>query len=134
MTTTTITLNLRKRLLKVHMPHRRKNAAKYAKEAIAKFAKADIEKIRFDSVLNRHLVLNVSRRPVKFKVTVEKLDNVVNVRLAGQKPAASAPAKSEAKNTEAKAEKKQEAKRPEAKSEAKGATAEAAKPQESGKA
>jgi len=113
MTTTTITLNLRKRLLKLHMPHRRKNAARYAKEAIARFAKADIEKIRFDSVLNRHLVAKVSRRPVSFKVSVEKLDDVVNVRLVGEKPAA-VPKKAEAK--------------------AKGGKAEAAKPQESGKA
>ncbi len=123
MTTMTITLNLRKRLLKVHMPHRRKNAARYAREAIARFAKADIDKIRFDSALNRHLVANVARRPVKFKVSVEKLDNVVNVRLAGaQKPAAPVT-----NRVEAKAEKKPEAK-------AKSAKPDAAKPRESGKA
>lgn len=124
MTTTTITLNLRKRLLKIHMNHRRKNAAKYAKQAIAKFAKADIEKIRFDSALNRHLVAKVALRPVKFKVSVEKLDNVVNVRLVGEKPAAAAK-KAEA----AKPEKKTEAK-----TEAKASKQDAPKPRESGKA
>ncbi len=137
MTTTTITLNLRKRLLKIHMNHRRKNAAKYAREAIAKFAKADIDKIRFDSVLNRHLVANVARRPVKFKVSVEKLDSVVNVRLVAEKKAA-VPVTNRVVSREDKAERKAEAARkPAAAAEAKAAKAgrtEAAKPQESGKA
>ena len=44
MATTTITLNLRKRLLKVHLTKRRMRVPTYAKEAIARFAKADIER------------------------------------------------------------------------------------------
>ena len=71
MPTMTITLNLRKRLLKVHMPLRRRRISTDAREAIARFAKADIEKIRFDSNLNRHLILRIARKPVKFKVTVD---------------------------------------------------------------
>ena len=119
---TTITLNLRKRLLKVHMPARRKRIATYTREAIARFAKADIEKIRFDSDLNRHLILRIARKPVKFKVTVEKLDNVVNVRLFGAKK----PAPAEAKKAEAPAkEKKAAVIAPEAK--AKAAKPDAAK-------
>ena len=128
MPTTTITLNLRKRLLKVHMPSRRKRISSYTKEAIARFAKADIEKIRFDSDLNRHLILRIARKPVKFKVTVEKLDNVVNVRLAGaKKPAAAEPKKVEAKPAarERKVEAKAAAAAPEAK--AKAAKPDAAK-------
>jgi ribosomal protein L31E len=111
----TITLNLRKRLLKVHMPLRRRRISTYAREAIARFAKADIEKIRFDSNLNRHLILRIARKPVKFKVTVEKLDKVVNVRLFGAPDtrAKAAPAK-EKKAAAKPAEPKGNAAKPEA--------------------
>ena len=104
MPTTNITLNLRKRLLKVHMSQRRKKVSKYAREAIARFAKVDIAKIRFDSDLNRHLIARVSRKPVAFKVSVEKLGDIVKVRLVGvPKNAVPTAKKAEAKGEKAEA-------------------------------
>jgi ribosomal protein L31E len=129
MATTNITLNLRKRLLKVHMTQRRKRVSRYAREAIAKFAKADIDKIRFDSDLNRHLIARISRKPVSFKVSVEKLDDIVKVRLAGvPKNAFPATKVSDAKATKAaapKAEAKAEVKEKKAAAPAKAKKVEA---------
>lgn len=103
MATTTITLNLRKRLLKVHLTKRRMRVPTYTKEAIARFAKVDVDKIRIDANLNRHLIVNVARKPLAFKVTLEKTEDKVMARLHG------AP-KAEAAKPEAKAEKGKEAK------------------------
>ncbi|VVB77032.1 Uncharacterised protein [uncultured archaeon] len=85
MATSTITLNLRKRLLKVHQTQRRKRVTTYAKEAIARFTKSDIDTIKFDAALNKHLTQKVSNKPLKFKVSVEKMEGRVNVTLAGEK-------------------------------------------------
>lgn len=83
MATSTITLNLKRRLLRVHLSSRRKRISTYTKEAIARFAKADIGKIRIDAGLNRHLMMNIARRPAPFKVTVEKTEDRVIARLHG---------------------------------------------------
>ena len=103
MATTTITLNLRKRLLKVHLNKRRMRVPTYTKEAIARFAKVEIDKIRIDANLNRHLIAHIARKPMPFKVTVEKTEDKVMARLHG------AP-KAEPANTDAKKEKGKEAK------------------------
>jgi ribosomal protein L31E len=96
MATTTITLNLKRRLLGVHVANRRKRISTYTKEAIARFAKADAEKIRIDAALNRHLIMNIARRPAPFKVTLERTENRVIAKLHGA-PKAPEVAKPEAK-------------------------------------
>lgn len=88
-----MTINVRKRILKLHTSRRRQKVADYVKDSVARFAKADRSKIRLSPELNKFLVLRVSKAPKAFEVEVEKKADRVDVIL----PKAGAPPVSEIK-------------------------------------
>lgn len=84
----TMTINIRKRLLRLHTARRRKRAVGLVREAVARFAKADIDKIKINNELNEFLSKNASGASflwAKLKVNVEKGDDKVEVKLHGAK-------------------------------------------------
>ena len=121
-----MTINVRERLLRLHWNNRRMRIGGYVKQAVARFAKADIETIKIDPLLSQHLLAKIAKKPISFKVTVEKLEGRVNVKLPGAPKAQAKPAaKVEAKAPEAKIEAKPE--KASVKPEAKASKAESAK-------
>ena len=97
-----LTINLRKKLIRLHTARRRKRAVGLVKEAVARFAKADPEKIKIHHELNEFLERNASGASfmwAKLKLNVEKSDNKVEVKLqttkSGSVPAAPAPSVSQ---------------------------------------
>ncbi len=82
--TQTITINLTRKLRKLHAPRRKKMASTYLKEEVARYQKVKPENVKIGSDLNRHLVLNITRQSKPIKLNVEKTGDVVNLTLFGQ--------------------------------------------------
>jgi ribosomal protein L31E len=116
MPTTTLTINLKKKLIRLHTARRRRRAVSLVKEAVARFSKTDIDKIKIDPGLNEFIERNASGASylwAKLKVNVEKGTDTADVKLYTAKAvaatAAAASPKPEAKKPGAgdkKAEKK----------------------------
>ncbi|MGC8710303.1 MAG: hypothetical protein ACP5RF_01695 [Candidatus Micrarchaeia archaeon] len=73
-------INLRDRLIKVHKIRRRRLAAQYLKERVAKIANSDISAVTIDPALNRILETKVSKRMEAFKVSIEKGDTGIKIK------------------------------------------------------
>jgi len=102
---TKMTINVRKKLLKLHHNRRRKRIADYVKQSVARFAKADKAKILISPELNSFLTVRISRKPVSFTIEVEKKEDRVDVMLPGAEKKQAAEGKKEKKEEKA-AEKK----------------------------
>ena len=113
--TTTMTINLRKKLIRLHATRRRKRAAGLVMEAVARFSKADPDGIRLSKELNEFIQKNASGASFlwsKLKLNVEKTGEKTEVKIYTAKAAAQ-PAPTAAKAVKAIAkpeEKKQEMK------------------------
>ncbi len=87
-TTQTMTINLRKKLLRLHTARRRKRAAGLLMEAVARFSKSDPDKIRLNKELNEFILKNASGASflwAKLKVNVEKSADRVEIKMYSQK-------------------------------------------------
>jgi hypothetical protein len=73
-------INLRNRLIKVHKIRRRRLAAQYLKERVAKIANTDISAITIEPALNRILETKVSKRMKALKVSIDKDDKGVKIK------------------------------------------------------
>jgi len=105
--TTTMTINLRKKLLRLHAARRRKRAAGLVTEAVARFTKSNQDSIRLSRELNEFIVRNsrgASPLWSKLKISVEKTGDRTEVKMYSEK----APAQA-AQNSAKDAEKKQAA-------------------------
>ncbi|MDE1855472.1 MAG: hypothetical protein KGH57_04110 [Candidatus Micrarchaeota archaeon] len=83
-----MTINLRKKLLRLHTTRRRKRAAGLLMEAVARFSKSDPDKIRLDKGLNEFILKKASGASflwAKLKVNVEKSADKVEVKMYSQK-------------------------------------------------
>lgn len=106
-----MTINLRKQLLRLHSMRRRKRAAGLVREAVARFSKSDIDKIRISRDLNEFIAKNASGASFmwsRIALNVEKSDDKVEVKLRAPKataPVAAAAKKEEVKKPKAEAKK-----------------------------
>ncbi len=108
MQSATLTVNLKKKLVRMHTSRRRKRAVGLITEAVARFTKTDPNMITVHKDLNAFIQRNASGASflwAKMKVDVEKLGEGVRIKLPGTKTEIKTETKSEAK-----AEKKEEAK------------------------
>ncbi len=99
----TMTINLRKRLLRLHSIRRRKRAAGLVREAVAKLSKSDINKIRIGRDLNEFIEKNANGASFmwsRLALSVEKSEDRVDVKLQAAKAAAAAPAAQPAQKAE----------------------------------
>lgn len=107
-TTQTMTINLRKSLLRLHTARRRKRAAGLVREAVARFSKSDPETVVINRELSEFIAKNASGASflwAKLKINVEKSADRVEAKIYGQKAQVTAPAaaaKAEQKKTEEK--------------------------------
>ncbi len=107
-TTQTMTINLRKSLLRLHTARRRKRAAGLVREAVARFSKSDPETVVINRELSEFIAKNASGASflwAKLKINVEKSADRVEAKIYGQKAQVAAPAaaaKAEQKKTEEK--------------------------------
>jgi hypothetical protein len=88
MQSTTMTINLRKKLINLHTARRRKRTIGLVKEAVARFSKSDIDKIKIHHELNEFLERNASGASFlwsKLKLNVEKSADKVEVKLYSEK-------------------------------------------------
>ena len=107
MQSTTMTINLRKKLINLHTARRRKRVVGLVKEAVARFSKSDIGKIKIHHELNEFLEKNasgVSFLWTRLKLKVDKSDDKVEVKLYSAKaaPVSAAAPKAEEKGKAAK--------------------------------
>lgn len=108
-----MTINLKKKLIRLHTARRRKRIVGLVKEAVARFSKSDIEKIKIHHELNEFLAKNASGASflwAKLKLNVEKSDDKVEVKLYAPKsaPVSTAAPKAEEKTAKPAATKKVE--------------------------
>ena len=106
MQSTTMTVNLRKGLLRLHTARRRKRAMGLLKEAVARFTKSDLEKIKIHKDVNTFIERNASGASflwARMKLSVEKSENKVEVKLPTTKPETKVEAKTATPTTAAKA-------------------------------
>ena len=93
--TTTMTVNLRKRLLRLHATRRRKRVLGLLAETVARFSKSDVGNVRIDKDLN-DFVLKKARGSsfiwAKLKVNVEKTGDKTEVKMYATKAAQPAQA------------------------------------------
>ncbi len=117
MAATTMTINLRKSLLRLHTVRRRKRAAALVKEAVARYSKSDIEKVKIGKELNEFIAKNASGASfmwAKLALSIEKAENRVDVKLhvdkqaQEKKPEAAKPEEKKAKAEKAAAPAKKE--------------------------
>ncbi len=88
MPTTTMTINLRQKLIRLHSMRRRRRIVGLLKEAVARFSKSDVDDIRINRELNNFLERNANGASfmwAKLKVNVEKTEGKVEVKLYAQK-------------------------------------------------
>jgi len=108
MADTTATISLRKRLVKIHEPRRRKMAIKYLREAVGKIAKVTVDNVKIDQSLAQFMMINTGIRMSKLEIKITKDANkaivslqkpvvVTTKKVEEKKPAASAGAKKEVK-------------------------------------
>lgn len=112
MQSTTFTINLRKRLLRLHTARRRKRATGLVREAVARFAKSDPEKIKINRELSEFIAKNASGASYmwsKLKVSVDKNEDKVEVRMYSTKSPAAPQAAQKGKGGGKKEEKGKEA-------------------------
>jgi ribosomal protein L31E len=105
-----MTINLRKRLLKLHSSRRRRRIAGMLKEDVAKFTKSDIENVRINNELNKMIERNSGGPTVllsRLKVEIIKSEDKVEVKLPQSAAEAVKPnPKAESKEKEKKVEEK----------------------------
>lgn len=113
MQSTTITLNVKKNLIKLHLARRRARVIGLLKEAAARFTKTDIEEIKIHKDLNEYLEKNTGRW-TRLKVSVEKSEGKVELKpyvaKAESVASKSAASKPEAKEKQADTKEKQQKK------------------------
>jgi ribosomal protein L31E len=91
--TTTMTINLRKKLLRLHAARRRKRAAGLVTEAVARFTKSNPDGIRLSRELNEFIVRNsrgASSLWSKLKISVEKTGDRTEIKMYSAKAPAQA--------------------------------------------
>jgi ribosomal protein L31E len=79
-----MTINLRKRLLRLHSSNRRSRAVGMLREDIAKFTKSDIGSVRLNDDLNKMIERNSGGATVllsRLKVQIVKSEDKVEVKL-----------------------------------------------------
>lgn len=114
MQNTTLTVNLKKKLLRLHTRRRRKRAVGLVREAVARFTKSDVGKVKINSDLNQFIERNASGASflwARLRVSVEKGDDKVEVKLYTPKTgpvSTAAPKSEEKKNPKAEESKKTE--------------------------
>ncbi|MDE1828369.1 MAG: hypothetical protein KGH65_04370 [Candidatus Micrarchaeota archaeon] len=108
MADTTATISLRKRLVKIHEPRRRKMAIKYLREAVSKISKVTAENVRIDQTLAQFMMINTGIRMSKLEIKITKDANKATVSLQNPPKVTVKPV--EAKKSAAPATKKAEAK------------------------
>jgi ribosomal protein L31E len=105
-----MTINLRKRLLRLHSSRRRSRAVGMLKEDIAKFTKSDIGSVRLNNELNKMIERNSGGATVllsRLKVEVAKSEGKVEVKLPQSAAESAKPnPKTETKEKEKKVEEK----------------------------
>ncbi len=107
--TKAITINLRKRLIRLHSRRRRKRAAGLVREAVARFTKTDEANVRLNKELNEFIQKNASGASflwARMKVNAEKTGEMVEVKM----PQSKAQQQVRAAKPDAKKEEKKEAK------------------------
>lgn len=131
MADTTATISLRKRLVKIHEPRRRKMAIKYLREAVSKISKVGTENVRIDQTLAQFMMINTGIRMSKLEIKITKDANKATVSLLNPpkvtvkpveaKKSAAAPAAKNAAEAKPAAPKPKKAAAPKREEEAKGA-------------
>ena len=81
---TEITINLRKKLIKIHKSRRRNRAVKRLKEEVARKTKVNIEKVSISKRLNRHIILTMSKNLKPVKVSIDKSGDSAKISLPGE--------------------------------------------------
>lgn len=79
-----MTVNLRKKLIRLHTARRRKRAVGLVREAAAKLSKSKIESVRIGRDLNEFLAKNASGASflwARLKLNIEKSEGKVEVKL-----------------------------------------------------
>ncbi|MDE1850632.1 MAG: hypothetical protein KGH54_02445 [Candidatus Micrarchaeota archaeon] len=110
------TISLRKRLVKIHEPRRRKMAIKYLREAVGKISKVTADNVRIDQSLAQFMMINTGIRMSRLEIKITKDANKATVSLLN-------PPKVTVKPVEAKKSAAPAAKKAEAKTESKPAAA-----------
>lgn len=77
-----MTINLRKKLVKLRTTRRRKKAVDYLREIIAKHSKTNIENVRISNELNDYLDVKVAKHMKRVKIVFDKSGDKVTANLS----------------------------------------------------
>ena len=104
---TDMTINLRKKLIRIHKSRRRNRAIKRLREEVSRKTKVELSKVSISKGLNRHVILSLSKNLKPLKVSIEKSGDSAKVSLPGEeKKVEKAQAPVKEGGTKAKAEAK----------------------------
>ncbi len=104
---TDMTINLRKKLIRIHKSRRRNRAIKRLREEVSRKTKVELSKVSISKGLNRHVILSLSKNLKPLKVSIEKSGDSAKVSLPGEeKKVEKAPAPIKEGGTKGKAEAK----------------------------
>ena len=102
-TSTSRTVRLRKKLVKIHRSRRLKKSIDYLREDVARHSKSDVKSVKLSMDLAAYVVAKVSRGMSPVKITVERSGDLVKVDLAPElKRKMPEPKKAEQKKPDAK--------------------------------
>ncbi len=108
--TSTITIKLRNKLVKIHASRRHRKAISYMREHIARHFKSSPDSIKISQRLNEYMEANGTNRLKPITISISKTGELVEAALPGEKKVEKAPEKKQASATTATAAKPAEAK------------------------